>query len=218
MALKFRGIHEVFYYPEQAGWIDLCQTIDEVFNPANWHHFVSDCTPLHPDDIVVDCGAAEGLFSFFAASRARKIYAVEPVPSWHPGLKKTFSQFSNVELLQAGVGHQDAMMRMTDETITSCISSKGTLEVPIRTLDSLFHEKGIKVSFIKADVEGFEFPMLLGGEQLIRQNRPKISMTVYHDTNHFIEVREYLTYLHNDYRFRTRGMAENGNPVLLQAY
>ena len=82
----------------------------------------------------------------------------------------------------------------------------------------MFFDNDIPVTFIKADVEGFEFPLLLGAENLIRKNRPKVSMTVYHNENNFLEIEEFLKNIHNDYRFKTTGIAENRNPVLFQAY
>lgn len=214
----FVGHEHPFYYPKEANWVDFCQTIDECFNPANWHHFISSYTPIGSDDIVIDCGAAEGLFSFIAAKHAKKVYAIEPIASWHNPMDKTFRPLGNVELLKVGVGHKTAMMRMTNDEIYSRVSTTGNLEIQIATLDSLFADKNIRVSFLKADVEGFEFPMLLGAEQLIRQNRPKVAITVYHPTNHFVEIMEYLKDLHCDYQFNFRGIVGNGNPVLLQAY
>ncbi len=217
-AIRFKGIGRDFFYPRAASWVDLCQTIDEVFNPENWHHFVTDETPLDPEDVVVDCGAAEGLFSFHVAPRVAKVYAIEPIPSWHAAMAKTFAPVENVEVVMVGTGDRDASLRMTNSEIYSRVSADGELEIPIRTLDSLFAEKGIPVSFLKADIEGFEFRMLLGAERLISMNRPKIALTVYHGPNHFIEMKEFLADLHKDYRFKTTGMAANGNPVLFQAY
>lgn len=216
--VSFRGIVEPFYYPSTARWIDFCQTVDEVFNPKNWHHFLSDTTPITSDDTVVDCGAAEGLFAFYASKYAHKVYAIEPIPMWHSALIKTFERISNVEILKLGVGHVHKTMKMTDNEIFSRVSSSGNLEIPISTLDCLFADKGIPVTYIKADIEGFEFQMLLGAENLIRLNRPKISMTMYHHTNHFEEVKDFLLNIHSDYRFQLRGISENGNPVLLHAY
>jgi FkbM family methyltransferase len=216
--IRFTGFQEPFFYPSAASWIDFCQTVDEVFNPNNWHHFASEKTPIDSSDIVVDCGAAEGLFAFFASKHAKKVYAIEPIPLWHRAMEKTFHSLPNVELMKVGVGHANATMRMTDNEIYSRISSTGTLEIPVCTLDSLFADKSIPVTYLKADIEGFEFQMLLGAEKLIRNNRPKISMTMYHGTNHFVEAREFLLNIHGDYRFHLRGMAENGHPVLMQAF
>ena len=41
---------------------------------------------------------------------------------------------------------------------------------------------------------------------------------MYHGSNHFAEVQDFLLNIHSDYRFRLRGIAENGNPVLMQAF
>lgn len=74
------------------------------------------------------------------------------------------------------------------------------------------------MTFIKADVEGFESQTLLGAAQTIRQNRPRLALTVYHDQNHFAEIADFLRQIHFDYRISFRGIAANGNPVLLQAW
>lgn len=216
--VKFKGFKDNFYYPEEAKWVDFCQTVDEVFNPLNWHHFITNTTCINENDIVVDCGAAEGLFSFHQATKAKQIYAIEPVPSWHEGCEKTFSQFENVELMKFGVGHRDSTMRMSDDEIYSKMDSKGSLEIQVKKLDSLFYERGIPVSFIKADIEGYEFPMLLGAEELIRANKPKIAITVYHDINHYKEIEEFLKNVRPDYNIWVKGLSENGNPALLHAY
>ncbi len=83
--VEFTGHEKPFFYPARCSWIDLCQTIDECFNPENWHCYLSDCVSLSKEDVVLDCGAAEGLFSFIAADMAKKVYAIEPIPMWHIG-------------------------------------------------------------------------------------------------------------------------------------
>jgi FkbM family methyltransferase len=216
--LEFEGFNTPFYYPAQAPWVDLCHTIDECFSPANWHHFITPETPLLPTDTVVDCGAAEGLFSFVAAPRVHQVYAIEPVPLWQAGLHKTFDPLPQVTILPVGVGHQRGQLRMSNETIFSHISAQGELSVAIETVDHLFFARGIRVDFLKADIEGYEFQMLLGAEQTIRANRPRLALTVYHEANHVLQLQEFLAQLHPDYRFRVRGLAANGHPVLLLAF
>lgn len=214
----FRGWSQPFYYPAACSWVDFCQTVDECFSPANWHHFISPETPVGKDDVVVDCGAAEGLFSFVVAPVARQVYAIEPVPIWHAGLKKTFSAFKNVTIFPVGVGHKVTTVKMSNDEVHSKVTSDGGIDVPMKTLDALFADQDIPITFLKADVEGFEFPLILGAEQTIRKYRPKVALTVYHSANHFIEIRDFLRMLHPTYRFKTRGMAANGHPILLMAY
>ena len=40
-----------------------------------------------------------------------------------------------------------------------------------------------KITYIKADIEGFEQEMLLGAEKTIKKNKPKLAPTQF---NHFI--------------------------------
>lgn len=216
LCIEFFGHVRPLYYPKSASWEDFCATVDECFNPRNWHHFLNEPAPVVKEDVVLDCGAAEGLFSYVVASHVARVYAIEPVPFWHAGLRRSFMDCKNVEIVPYGLGHKGATMRMTDREIMSRISSTGELEVDIRTIDALFEKD--RVTFIKADVEGFEFPLLLGAEEVIRANRPKLSLTVYHPVNHHLEILEYLRAIHPDYAYRTRGIAENGNPMLLQVY
>jgi hypothetical protein len=109
-------------------------------------------------------------------------------------------------------------LKMTDDEIFSHIGAEGSVEVEVRRLDELLTGETDRVSLIKADVEGYEFQALLGAEELIRRWRPKITLTVYHSQNNVFEIRDYLRRLHAGYRFRTRGMSESGNPILLQAW
>ncbi len=219
LKIGFRGHEDTpFYFPRNCSWVDFCATVDECFNPRNWHHFVGGDVDFSSDDVVVDCGAAEGLFTFTAASKAKQVYAVEPIPKWQPGLAKTFANHANVEIVPVAVGHQKTEVRMTDDEVCARVSAEGTLTIQVETIDNLFFAQNRPVHFLKADVEGYEFQMLLGAEETIRANRPKISITVYHSTNHFVEMREFLRNLHGDYQFRTRGISETGNPVLFQAF
>jgi len=215
LRIEFRNFTRPFFYPRHARWLDLCQTIDECMNVRNWHNFITDNTQLDSNDVVVDCGSAEGLFSYVASTTAAKVYSVEPIPFWHPSLEKTFADIDNVEIIKSALGHKIETAKMSNDEILSRLGPHGTIQVQIDTLDNLFSGKG--VSFLKADLEGHEFCMLLGAEHIIRQNRPKMALTVYHDGNDVQEIVNFLRQIHPTYKFTTRGIASNGNPVLLTA-
>ncbi|MHA3774623.1 FkbM family methyltransferase [Verrucomicrobiota bacterium sgz303538] len=207
-----------FYYPVALRWESLCQTVDECFDPQHWHQFLSGEIDLKPDDVVVDCGAAEGLFTFVAAQTVQRVFAVEPVPAYLAALRRNFGTDQNVTVLPYAVGHRQTQARMSQNELASHISAEGELAIEVRPLDDLFPEDGTPVSFLKGDVEGYEFPMLLGAQRLIAQHRPRIVLAVYHPQNCVPEICDYLRSIHKDYRFRMRGISEVGNPVLLQAW
>jgi hypothetical protein len=86
------------YYPKQISLDMLYMVIYQIFYPDHWHYYEIDQTRIRKDDIVIDCGAAEGLFTALAAERCRKVYAIEPMRLWHKGLKETLKQFDNIQL------------------------------------------------------------------------------------------------------------------------
>ena len=216
--LELKGFRDVFYCPSTVNWLELCAFINEVLNESHWHNYTSGPTSILPSDVVVDCGAAEGLFSFLAAPIAHKVFAIEPMPVWQDGLARMFDNKANVSVIQAGVSHRRKELCMIDLGGRSKVASEGGISIQAMTIDELFYDKDIRVSFLKADIEGLEFEMLLGAEKTIKMCRPKIAMAAYHIENYVPQIVSFLRLLHRDYRFVTKGIAPNGNPVLLQVY
>ena len=66
------------------------------------------------------------------------------------------------------------------------------------------------VSFIKLDIEGAEMHALRGAENIIRTQKPKMAVCVYHDLRHLYEVPLYLKSLVPEYKiyFRHHTMYE----------
>lgn len=153
--VSFDGIPDLFYFPENTSGKDFCQKLDECFNAANWHRFFSDQTPVGPDGTVIDCGAAEGVFSFRAGRRAKRVYTIEPVPSWSAGLERAAAQFPHLEVMHYGVGAKSTIMRMTDAGIYSRLSGSGNIEVKVERLDNLFRTGPF--TFLKADMSASNF-------------------------------------------------------------
>ena len=204
-------------YPRSYRWIDFCQTVDECLNPHNWHNFLSPRFSLSADDVVIDCGAAEGLFSWYAAIRGARVFAFEPDEGFVRAMHKTFSSLPDVSVTRCALGHREGIAYLSQDEIFSRIKPEGQgLETPVRTLDNLMGSQ--VVNFIKADVEGYEFRVLLGAESIIRSHRPRIALTMYHPQNNVAEVMDFLSECHAGYQFATKGIYDNGHPVLLQAW
>jgi hypothetical protein len=70
------------YYPKEMAINHLFQVIAESFYGTDWHYYEIPETRVGIDDTVIDCGAAEGIFSFLVANRCKKIYAIEPLPAF----------------------------------------------------------------------------------------------------------------------------------------
>ncbi|MCS7175985.1 FkbM family methyltransferase, partial [Pseudothermotoga sp.] len=77
-----------------------------------------------------------------------------------------------------------------------------TLKLKIETLDHLY-EQGLisKVSFIKADIEGYERKLLKGASKLIKTFRPKLALCYYHLPDDFEVLRNIIESFQLGYRF-----------------
>lgn len=205
------------FYPRPYRWIDFCQTVDECLNPQNWHNFLSPRFGISADDVVLDCGAAEGLFAWYAAIRSAKVFAFEPDEGFVRAMGLTFYDLTNVTVVHCALGHHAGTASLSRDEIFSRIKPQGHgVEIPVRTLDEAMGSQA--VTFIKADVEGYEFRVLLGAESVIRRHRPRIALTMYHPQNNVAEVIDFLRECYDGYHFTTKGIYDNGHPVLLQAW
>jgi len=205
------------WYPKGYRWVDFCQTVDELFNEKNWHHFLSPRFSISKSDVVVDCGAAEGLFTFYASIQGAKVFAFEPDAGFVDGMNRTFAGLKGVCIHHCALGHKTGTALLSRNEIFSRITGESDgIEVPINTLDKILD--GEKVTFIKADVEGYEFRVVLGAENLIRENCPKLALTVYHPQNNVEEIKDFLKECDARYQFATKGIFDNGHPVMFHAW
>ncbi|QMU28954.1 FkbM family methyltransferase [Adhaeribacter radiodurans] len=209
----------ILYYPDNMPIKSLYQVITESTDKEQWHYYEIPETQVAQNDVVVDCGAAEGLFSLIVAKRCAKVYAIEPLPSFNQSLKLTFAKFQNVELIACALSNKSGNAFMNDHDISSAISDTGNVPIKIETIDNLFFNKGIEINYLKADLEGYEMDMLKGATKTIKRSRPKVAITTYHKAEHAHQIREFLLGIHPDYKIKFKGIEERaGAPVMLHAW
>lgn len=208
------------YFPKNVGLPALHHVICEICDNKNWHYYEIPETTVKSNDIVVDCGAAEGLFSLLVHDRCQQIYIIEPSPAFLPSLSKTFKEISNVTILPVALGKIPAYMYLTNEGMETKVSEKESgVKIQIETLDNLFYHQGKKVTYIKADIEGYELEMLEGARLTIEQSRPTIAITTYHHLEDAERITLFLKTLCPDYKIITKGIDDTyGAPIMLHAW
>jgi hypothetical protein len=128
-------------------------------------------------DVVVDCGAAEGIFALSIIDLSSKVYIIESDPEWIEALNLTFFKWKEkVCIVNKFISNIDA-----DKFIT---------------LDSYFGDK--KISFLKIDVDGSENNLVQGAKNLFSKSENlKIALCTYHkldDYNYFYNFFQDLKY------------------------
>lgn len=216
----FQGFDSPLYWPEEMSLRFLYMVTTEVFDRRDWHQYEFEGTHVEPGDVLADCGSAEGLFSFVHRKKCQKIYFIEPLPRFVQSLKLTFAGQSNTEILPFALSSTPGFAKITADGISSKIET--TLHetgIRVTTLDDLFFKRKIPVSFIKADLEGYDYELIKGGENLIAANLPKIAITTYHHRDHAALISHHLKTIHPGYKTKTKGIyAPDGSPVMLHAW
>ncbi|MGI8525058.1 MAG: FkbM family methyltransferase [Pseudolabrys sp.] len=64
--------------------------------------------------------------------------------------------------------------------------------------------EGERVTFLKADVEGMEMALLKGAETMIRRDRPKLAICVYHYPSDLPDIANRLAAWVPEYKFALR--------------
>lgn len=141
------------YYPAdttkaiiQRGYCDE-QLISQ--HPESPHRYLTNDFNVGPDDVVVDCGAADGNFSLDVVDKVKKVYLFEPTERWQKPLAATFAPWKEKVVI--------VRKFLSDETNESCVS-----------LDDYFAGKDELPTMIKMDIEGFEGRALASAKRLLK--------------------------------------------------
>lgn len=196
------------------------QVVAEQFYNWSWHYYQIAETVVDKDDVVFDCGSAEGIFSLITWKNCKKVFAFEPLEEYLVGLERTFSDIDNVIVINEALGDKIGSAFFAKSGISSQISEIETENVvKINTIDNFCQTHKTEVNYIKADIEGFESNLLRGAEKSIRLYKPKIAITVYHPENNVREIKAYLSSLVQEYKFKIKGVSDLKNhPVMLHAW
>lgn len=139
LKVYLNGYETPLYWPEEMDLQSLHMVITEVFDPADWHHYEFEGTRVNTDDTIVDCGAAEGLFSFVYREKCHKIYIIEPLPRFIQSLELTFSGQANIEIMPFALSSTEGSAEISPDGIQSKIKATDKITgIRITTLDKLF--------------------------------------------------------------------------------
>ena len=131
---------------------------------------------LNNNDIIFDIGAHNGEKSIKLINFFSKIVLVEPQPNCIEILKTKFSKLENAIIVQAGLSSKEEILDLKINSSNPLISTfsehwdKGRfknskwdkkLKIKTITLDKLISKYG-HPSYIKIDVEGFEYEVVKG--------------------------------------------------------
>jgi FkbM family methyltransferase len=220
--VRFKVRSPELLWPATMPRANLFGTVYEMFShdSSNWHYYEMPETRVSPDDVVADCGAAEGLFALTVMDRCAEVIVVEPHPRFVASLERLFADKRNVKVIPRALSDQRGQARLTDMCSGSHLgTSEAGFQVDVTTIDDLFYHQGRRLNYLKAALEGFELSALRGGRHTITQCRPRIAITTYHKGNDYHAMVEEVCAWVPEYRWRTKGIEwHEGKPVMLHMW
>jgi FkbM family methyltransferase len=139
---------------------------------------------------ILDIGANIGETSLHFAKNNpdSKVYAFEPMPDTFIKLNHNvlLNNFTNIEIYNFGMGNSEGKFYMSIPANNNIAGAKVDLNISegyniyITTVDNFvfFKRKLTSVDFIKIDVEGFEYNVLLGSINTIKSFKPTLFIEI----------------------------------------
>jgi len=216
-----RGIEPPLFWPRKLGIFDLYKAAADCLHEDDWHHYEVPETRVRPGDVVLDCGAAEGIFALSVLERAGRVAIFEPSPDFAGSLQRTFGNAPNAIVVPTALGRVEGKAFLSGGSLYGFVRMDDGIPINITTVDAWAARTNTRVDFIKGDLESYEFEVLKGAQTIIQRDRPKIAFTVYHPGNNWKEMATFLRGLVPQYQFRIKGLSYNAGyprPVMLHAW
>lgn len=178
---------------------------------------------LGNEEIIIDCGAFDGDSLINYKNKIgcwKKYYAIEPDNKNHHKLKQNTDTFDKVEYLNFGVWSEETILKFEiNDDKSSLIYDReknenlDNFEINVDKIDNIAHD----ATFIKMDVEGAEYQALIGAVNIIKSNKPKLAISIYHNQSDLFRIFELISQMRNDYTFYFRLHNKLGVDAMLYA-
>lgn len=167
-------------------------------------------------DIVLDCGAHIGSFSYITSKKASLIFAFEPVPSTYHILKKNIRlwKIENIIPIKKAV-YSDRkncdffvdFMRTDGATLSKerakKLSQPKLIKVESISIDNFVKKRKLKrINFIKMDIEGAEIEALKSTKNTIKKFKPRMVIAAYHFQGDKIKIPQAVLSIRRDYKYK----------------
>jgi len=143
---------------------------------------------------LIDIGAHKGEFleSFLKIKKIKRFYCFEPQKKIYDNLNKKFKKFNKIKLYNYALGdicsnrkikinnltststlakfnHSSKYLKIKNFLIGNILRHKESYLIKQKTIDRIFEKVSLKKTFMKIDVEGYEYKVLVGAKKKINQ-------------------------------------------------
>jgi len=139
---------------------------------------------LKNTDVIFDIGAHIGLYTILFSQRTDNVISFEPTETYDnllvPNLKR--NNITTPKLEKLALGRQSGLKK--DKIFRIWGNPAEELEYNFTTLDEYILENDVKPTFIKIDVDSFDYEVLLGGKEYLSSNDVTVCVEVSNALSH----------------------------------
>ena len=150
----------------------------------------------------------------------KKIYAWEPDPANRVAVERTVKNLNDVVLVPCGLWSEKTVLsfRNGGDSASTFMNNDDDADVITVDVDSIDNVcSGDKVTFIKMDIEGSELEALKGAENVIRRDKPRLAICIYHKPEDLYEIPLWIKETVPEYKLYVRQHARWWTETVLYA-
>ncbi|SFG75552.1 methyltransferase, FkbM family [Lachnospiraceae bacterium C7] len=190
-------------------------------------YFDNEIIKFSKNEALIDAGAYNGdtAKKFVEILKSNGIESYDAIYSFEPNLEN-YKELSEVKIKNLYI-YNMALSNQKNHVLflenikgkSACVSKnkKENIENGIEcdSLDNVLHGK--KITFIKMDIEGFELEALKGAKEIIKTQRPKLAICIYHKREDLWEIPNYIMSIVDGYEFYIRAYEDTATELVLYA-
>lgn len=211
------------------------ELIDEDLYGGESYFGIPEFCLSRPSDVMLDCGAYVGDSIeryIWRMEMYRRLVAIEPDRANYKALCKRVERLKEewnlgddrIVPILAGVDEKTHNTNLETRVggLGSIISEKtdNTDSLAFWSIDDLVKEKGWEkeITYIKADIESYEYKMLLGAKNTIKECHPRMAICIYHNAIDMYSIPLLIRSIDDSYRFAVRHHSYSLAETVLYAY
>lgn len=182
-------------------------------------YFDMDLLMCDENEVFVDLGAWRGdtiddYRYTYGENCYKRIYCYEIEENNIKKLHERFDSIPNIIIRPVGASREKGVMYLSDNGTSDAQSlvSFGSKKIDTVALDQDITEK---ITFLKTDIEGAEQDAIRGAQEHIRNDKPKLAISIYHSNKDLFSIFELIEQIQPGYHFYLR---YNGMPYFPTDY
>lgn len=188
-------------------------------------YFDENIIHLQPEEVFIDGGVLDLETSLRFENFCRKsgtnnykVYAFEPDPKSYMRCKGIVDRHPeyNIHLCNAGLWSSNTNLYFNGQGTggSRIVEQETDNSIAVVSLDSCVNDR---VTFIKMDIEGAEMEALKGAESIIKSQKPKLAICVYHKEQDMTEIPIFIKKLVPEYKLFMRHYSNDAGETVLYA-